>query len=670
MFAPKAAKRPSTATVSPAGNPTPGRSTLAGGQYPYRSEHVDPRWQPTTPGRSLGGAVSSRYGSLLGCDLSRIQIHHDPGRAGAAGAAAYSIGEHIVAASDPVPLTTLGHELAHVAQWRTHGIAAENAEGRYRAERNAERIGADLAAGRRPSESPARPGAALQRDPLPESLGEVALESQISSILARPVAAGDDARALRRVDDLIEALARLNAHDSALLRSRLTSKHDPLAIQFRERLATATRARILAQLLQQSTPGGKAPAAGTDAAYFAGLRLEVPTRPILVDAAHHPDENVTIPVRTTVAQPKDHEFVADWTVERVDPAGQVSVLHHFELPWMSGMTITPQYTVSATDAGAHHVTVRFRDDTGAVVHIARGSYSVNTAVPQTLAELTGHPQYVDSFMSLNYDPDFRPDKPGALSYWVGVESSAGWAYVDTRDVRTSGSTAGGFHWRDGRIFPGEMNPTTTPELVKARRGVERWMDDYNTLFIIGAFIYGVFPILMMVPARVGPMPSGGTRSTGVGGGRGGPPGRGSPAPGGTKTDPVPDPVPPARTTDPAPGPAPGRPAQGPARTQTAPPEPAPAAPAPATGRLPVPPTPNNMGTNAFGTRVMRWGIGDAAARARISTLTRTELEQAGVTRSMAEQWRAFYRNEILRNPANPSAAGRADLMQRAVELLQ
>jgi len=68
-------------------------------------------------------------------------------------------------------------------------------------------------------------------------------------------------------------------------------------------------------------------------------------------------------------------------------------------------------------------------------------------------------------------------------------------------------------------------------------------------------------------------------------------------------------------------------------------------------------------------RVMRWGSGDAAARARISTLTREELERAGLTREMAEVWRDFYRHENARNPRNPSAAGRAELMQRAVELL-
>jgi hypothetical protein len=34
------------------------------------------------------------------------------------------------------------------------------------------------------------------------------------------------------------------------------------------------------------------------------------------------------------------------------------------------------------------------------------------------------------------------------------------------------------------------------------------------------------------------------------------------------------------------------------------------------------------------------------------------------------QWAKFYANEALRNPNNPSAAGRADLMQHAADLLR
>ena len=76
-----------------------------------------------------------------------------------------------------------------------------------------------------------------------------------------------------------------------------------------------------------------------------------------------------------------------------------------------------------------------------------------------------------------------------------------------------------------------------------------------------------------------------------------------------------------------------------------------------------------MTLREFGQRVMRWGTGNEVARARISTLTRQELERVGLTREMAEAWYDFYRHELARNPRNPSAAGRMELMQRAVEIL-
>ena len=87
-------------------------------------------------------------------------------------------------------------------------------------------------------------------------------------------------------------------------------------------------------------------------------------------------------------------------------------------------------------------------------------------------------------------------------------------------------------------------------------------------------------------------------------------------------------------------------------------------------RPPRPPIPSScQSLRDFGVKIMRWGSGSAAARARMATLTREELEQAGVTRAMAEGWRDFYRHELLLNPDNPSAESRAELMQRAAELL-
>jgi hypothetical protein len=52
----------------------------------------------------------------------------------------------------------------------------------------------------------------------------------------------------------------------------------------------------------------------------------------------------------------------------------------------------------------------------------------------------------------------------------------------------------------------------------------------------------------------------------------------------------------------------------------------------------------------------------------MQTLTREELERSGVTKEMAETWRDFYKGIKDANPGNPSAAGRADLMQKTVDL--
>ena len=84
----------------------------------------------------------------------------------------------------------------------------------------------------------------------------------------------------------------------------------------------------------------------------------------------------------------------------------------------------------------------------------------------------------------------------------------------------------------------------------------------------------------------------------------------------------------------------------------------------------APEVPSGLNVANFGSNVMRWGTGNAAARARIQTLTRGELVTKAVTTTMARAWRDFYISEVARNPKNPSARGRVELMQRAVELLE
>jgi hypothetical protein len=83
----------------------------------------------------------------------------------------------------------------------------------------------------------------------------------------------------------------------------------------------------------------------------------------------------------------------------------------------------------------------------------------------------------------------------------------------------------------------------------------------------------------------------------------------------------------------------------------------------------LPETPGEMSIAEFG-RAIGWGRGDDAARARADTILLPELYTIGVTLDTALQWRDFYIRELERNPANPSATGRIELMSRIVELLQ
>lgn len=74
---------------------------------------------------------------------------------------------------------------------------------------------------------------------------------------------------------------------------------------------------------------------------------------------------------------------------------------------------------------------------------------------------------------------------------------------------------------------------------------------------------------------------------------------------------------------------------------------------------------------------MRWGSGKEAALARKKTLTARELRNAGLTLECARLWRQFYLDYIERMEAsgsivellNPSAIGRAELMEYACNLL-
>jgi hypothetical protein len=92
---------------------------------------------------------------------------------------------------------------------------------------------------------------------------------------------------------------------------------------------------------------------------------------------------------------------------------------------------------------------------------------------------------------------------------------------------------------------------------------------------------------------------------------------------------------------------------------------------PAYERMPIPATPNNMILPAFGQGIIGWGTGPDGAEARLNKVTAQDVAQIktqGVTLEMAQAWQAFYENETLRNPGNPTAPFRAQLMKKIVAL--
>ena len=92
---------------------------------------------------------------------------------------------------------------------------------------------------------------------------------------------------------------------------------------------------------------------------------------------------------------------------------------------------------------------------------------------------------------------------------------------------------------------------------------------------------------------------------------------------------------------------------------------------PAYQRFEIPATPHNMSLPDFGKGVVGWGSGPNDAKARLDNVTRADVEimkAKGTTLEMAQAWHAFYENETLRNPGNPTAPFRAKLMQKIASL--
>ncbi len=88
-------------------------------------------------------------------------------------------------------------------------------------------------------------------------------------------------------------------------------------------------------------------------------------------------------------------------------------------------------------------------------------------------------------------------------------------------------------------------------------------------------------------------------------------------------------------------------------------------------RYTIPKTPHNMSLPNFGQGVIGWGTGPNGAKKRFENVQKADLkaiQDKGTTLEMVKQWQAFYENETLRNPCNPTAPYRAKLMEKIAQL--
>jgi RHS repeat-associated protein len=84
---------------------------------------------------------------------------------------------------------------------------------------------------------------------------------------------------------------------------------------------------------------------------------------------------------------------------------------------------------------------------------------------------------------------------------------------------------------------------------------------------------------------------------------------------------------------------------------------------------PYPAPPKGMDMRQF-EKLMNWGKnGSKVPREAIEGLNKEVLQKAGLTEKLARQWAEFYSREAARVPTNPSAPGRAELMEAAAKML-
>ena len=437
-----------------------------------------------SPGQPLDPATRAFMEPRFGHDFSRVRVHTDAKAAESAravNALAYTVGHDVAfGAGQYAPKTSEGRRL--LAHELTHVVQKGPGEGMVH---------------RQPALSPT----------------EVPMEAQIRHELERELPPDAEAAILGRKRALIEIFSRFNERDAMVLHGRLSARApgDSLASLFHHRLARPTVDQMLGILLRRSRRGDEPVLGFTDPTerFLEGLEVIRTSPQILLDPTQHPEEKVALQLWSSAPFPPVMDFSAQLTVEREEigahgEKGVVPVVNQI-LPWKAPIKLGFIVGVTAQKPGHHRVTLKVLDSKQQVVRIIRQNFEVETTIPQGLAALKNHPQYADSVVTAYYDPNRGPRQRG-LSTWIPVQYADS-TIIDLNfsDFSPTGS-ATPFRWDNGKIFPENITPVSAPNLTAIKHAVDKWIDDYNVMFIIQAWTAVVYPTITGVPMRVGPAP--------------------------------------------------------------------------------------------------------------------------------------------------------------------
>jgi hypothetical protein len=215
--------------------------------------------------------------------------------------------------------------------------------------------------------------------------------------------------------------------------------------------------------------------------------------------------DVTITPRSSIAPPvTGGAIIEDWRVMNHDSG---ELVDRGNGRWLPGMEDGEAMSIALPVPGSYVVVLRLVTADGALLKEVRRDLAGDTSIPQDFAAVKGQPDYIDSFARWGYNIDAGERAANGNKYasrLLEVHYADGVFFtIDYADIADSGGEANLFHRElDQRIYPAQLNPTSTPRLFKLKRIVQGHLDA-EFMELMGIALPATQLILLATP-RVGP----------------------------------------------------------------------------------------------------------------------------------------------------------------------